>query len=136
LRAVLDVNVIISALLAPSGASAGLLVRWLRGEFELVVSGELIAELSRALAYPRLRAQVSAKQADALISLLQRSATLAEAPAEPPQRTSRDPGDDYLLALAAGTDSVLVTWDHDLLDLEGLPIQSPTSFIAELEEPR
>jgi hypothetical protein len=37
-RAVLDPNVLIAALLSPTGAPAQLVGRWLGGEFELVVS--------------------------------------------------------------------------------------------------
>ena len=136
MRAVLDANVLISALLAPAGASAGLLVRWLRGEFELVVSNKLLTELSRALAYPKLRSWISPEQADVLMDLLRRSASLTAAPDEPPERISRDPEDDYLLALAAATDSILVTWDRDLLDLQGLPVLSPTVFLTRLDESR
>ena len=46
---------------------------------------------------------------------------------------SRDPGDDYLLALAASEHAVLVTGDTDLLELsERLPIHTPRSFLASL----
>jgi putative PIN family toxin of toxin-antitoxin system len=136
LRAVLDANVLISALLAPTGASAGLLVRWLRGEFELVVSDTLLTELRRALAYRKLRSRISPEQANALIDLLQRSASLHAEPNEPPKRISRDPDDDYLLAFADTTDSILVTWDRDLLDLQELPVQSPAFFLKRLDESR
>jgi putative PIN family toxin of toxin-antitoxin system len=136
LRAVLDANVLISSLLAPAGASAALLVRWLRGEFELIVSEQLLSELSKALAYPKLRSRISPEQADALIDLLKRSASLTAAPDMPPERISPDAGDDYVLALAAATDSILVTWDRDLLDLEGLPVQSPTAFLTRLDKSR
>ena len=50
MRAVLDVNVLIAALLSPTGAPAQIVSRWLGGEFELIVSGNLLAELERALA--------------------------------------------------------------------------------------
>jgi predicted nucleic acid-binding protein len=44
---------------------------------------------------------------------------------------SRDPGDDYLLALAASTGALLVTGDDDLLELGGEPpIHTPRSFAA------
>jgi len=49
-RAVLDPNVLVSALLSRSGAPAQIVARWLRGEFELVLSELLLAELGRALA--------------------------------------------------------------------------------------
>lgn len=136
MRAVLDVNVLISGLLAPAGASAALLLRWLRGEFELVVSDDLLAELSRALAYPKVRSQVPRGQADEFLDLLRRSAVLAPTPGAAPEPASRDPGDDYLVALARTTGSLLVTWDRDLLDLTGLPIGSPAAFLERLDDRR
>ena len=130
-RAVLDPNVLISALLSPSGSPAALVRRWLAGEFELVISEKLTAELRRALGYPKLRSRISAEDEAELIELLSRTATTVEDPATSPRR-SRDPGDDYLLALAEAASAILVTGDQDLLDLTGLPILSPTGFLEKL----
>jgi uncharacterized protein len=127
-RAVLDPNVLISALLSPSGSPAALVKRWLAGEFELVISPELLAELSRALAYPKLRSRIPTEDATDFIDLLNRAATTVEDPATSSQH-SRDPGDDYLLALAEASSAVLVTGDQDLLDLTELPILSPAAFL-------
>jgi predicted nucleic acid-binding protein len=52
---VLDVNVLIAALLARNGARGRLLLRWLAGDCELIVSENLLAELSRALSYKKVR---------------------------------------------------------------------------------
>jgi uncharacterized protein len=80
LRAVLDPNVLISALLSPTGAPAALLRRWLEGEFELVISEMLLAKLARAFAYPKLRSRFAADDANAFIDLLRRSAKLFDDP--------------------------------------------------------
>jgi putative PIN family toxin of toxin-antitoxin system len=133
-RAVLDVNVLIAALLAPKGAPARLLVRWLSGDFELIVSDHLLSELGRALKYPKLRDRVSATEAVALSDLLKASATLAPDPPRPPKR-SRDAGDDYLVALAASCSAVVVTGDRDILALgPDLPVYAPSKFLARLDE--
>jgi predicted nucleic acid-binding protein len=47
-RAVLDPNIAIAALLSQQGAPAQIVSRWHDGEFELVVSEQLLAELERA----------------------------------------------------------------------------------------
>jgi len=131
LRAVLDPNVLISALLAPTGVPAALLKRWLDGDFELVVSENLLAELRRALTYPKLRSHISGDEAQAFIELLARAGTIAPDTASPP-RISRDPGDDYLLALARSTAAVLVSGDQDLLEVRDAPVESPRSFMSKL----
>ena len=63
----------ISALLSPTGVPAALLRRWLDGEFELIVSPLLLAELKRALAYPKLPSRVTEEEAKAFPDLLQRA---------------------------------------------------------------
>jgi putative PIN family toxin of toxin-antitoxin system len=130
---VLDVNVLIAALLARDGAPARLLLRWLAGDFELIVSDKLLAELSRALSYPRVRSRVPEADASAFVELIETGATRAVDP-EKPQRRSRDAGDDYLLALAASTAAAVVSGDRDLLELGGeLPIYSPAEFHSKLD---
>ena len=133
MRAVLDPNVLISGLLAPTGAPARLIVRWLAGDFELIVSERLLDELSRALAYHKLRSRISADEARAFVQLLGRSATTSLDTAAGPW-PSRDPGDDYLLALASSSAAVLVSGDRDLLILAPeLPICSPSDLLKRLD---
>lgn len=74
MRAVLDPDVIISGLLSPRGAPAKILRAWLEGVFEIVVSPLLLAELERALAYPKLRGRVTATEAAQLLAILRREA--------------------------------------------------------------
>jgi putative PIN family toxin of toxin-antitoxin system len=134
LRAVLDPNVLISAVLAPAGKPAAVLRAWSAGAFELIASPLLLAELERALAYPKLRARIHESEATALIEWLRRSATIAPDPVDPAPWTSHDPGDDYLLALAAHERAALVSGDRHLLELAGkLPIYPPAAFLGLLD---
>ena len=132
MRAVLDLNVLIASLLAPSGAPAQLLLRWLAGDFELIVSDKLMAELSRALAHSKVRERVSPTDAAAFVELLDAAATRMPDPAKPLRR-SRDAGDDYVLALAENCSAIVVSGDRDLLQLSGdFPVHSPAGFLATL----
>lgn len=134
MRAVLDVNILISALLSPRGASAKLLTRWLAGEFELVVSEGLLNELERALAYPKLVSRVSPPEAKRFISALRRTADVVD-DAEDPARRSIDPGDDYLLALAARSSAILVSGDRHLLELSNqFPVRTPLQLLQDLNQ--
>jgi putative PIN family toxin of toxin-antitoxin system len=131
LRAVLDANVLISALLSRTGAPARLLLAWQEGRFELIVSPGLLAELGRALAYPKLCRLIPASDAEAFVAWLSRSAVLARDPGGPPPIRSADPGDDYLLSLAADQRAVLVSGDGHLLALAGdFPIHTPAGFLS------
>lgn len=131
MRAVLDANVLISALLSRKGAPARLLMAWQEGRFELVDSPALLAELGRALTYPKLRRLITEEDAEAFVAWLARSASLARDPDALPPIRSIDPDDDYLLTLAADQHAALVSGDRHLLALAGrLPAQTPAEFLA------
>ena len=133
MRAVLDANVLISAVLSPRGTPARLLLAWQAGAFELVVSPLLLADVRRALAYPKLARRVPAADADAFVDWLGRSAELADDPGGPPPVRSEDPGDDYLVALAAAERAVLVSGDVHLTSLaRQMPVRTPAEFISDL----
>ena len=133
MRAVLDANVPISAILSPRGTPARLLLAWQAGAFELVVSPLLLAEVRRALACPKLARLVAAADADDYVAWLGRSAEVAADPAGPPPVRSEDPDDDYLIALAAAERSVIVSGDSHLTSLApGVPVRTPAEFLAEI----
>jgi putative PIN family toxin of toxin-antitoxin system len=132
-RAVLDPNVLISALLSRDGAPARVLRSWFDGGFELIVSERLLAELERALAYPKLRKRVEATEATEFVELLHRGANVRPDPSDPPSVRSADADDDYLIALAESTHAVLVSGDRHLLALaERAPICTPADFLTHL----
>lgn len=134
MRAVLDVNVIVAALLSRDGTPATLLRSWIQGAFELVVSPGLLAELARVLECPKIGGRVLAEEARSLIDWLEDSATIVSDPDEPPPVRSPDPGDDYLIALASKARAVLVSGDAHLLEIQAdVPIMSPADFREPLD---
>lgn len=134
MRAVLDTNVLISAVLSARGTPATLLAEWRKGAFELIVSARLLTEVRAALAYPKLSGRVPPGDADAYVAWLGRAAQLAtDPPGDPPVR-SDDPGDDYLIALAAAERAVIVSGDIHLTSLAGrIPVLRPAEFLAAIE---
>lgn len=133
MRAVVDVNVLISAILSSRGASAELLRNARDGEFELIVSELLLAELQRACAYPKLRKHIPVEKAAAFISWLRHHGLIAQDPTGPPPVRSPDPDDDYLLSLAISQRAFLVTGDQHRLGLrDELPILPPADFLRQL----
>lgn len=137
MRVVLDVNVLISALLSRRGSPAQLLIAWQEGEFDLIVSPNLLAELRQALAYPKLARLVPSADADRFVAWISGSAVLAaDSAAELPVRPA-DPGDDYLIALAAAERAILVSGDSHITALASdFPIHTPAAFVAILRELR
>jgi putative PIN family toxin of toxin-antitoxin system len=130
-RAVLDPNVIISALLSPDGTPAKVLRAWLEGRFDLIVSPLLLEELERALAYPKLAERISVPESEALVDWLRREAVLIDDPSDPPSSRSVDPGDDYLLALAENEEAALVSGDKHLLAMRSeLPVLTVREFLV------
>jgi len=135
LRAVLDPNGIISAALSSGGSPARAFHLWLEGAYELVCSPLLLDELARALTYPKLRKHIDTDEADELLDLVRRAALMVEDPKTPAAISSSDPEDDYLIALAEKSRSVLVSGDRDLLELsQQIPVYSPREFIDLLQE--
>ena len=132
MRTVLDPNILIAALLSPGGTPARAITSWLAGEFELIVSEQLLTELERAIAYPKLRGRIAQDEARAFLELLRDAAVLASDPAAGSHQSS-DPGDNYLLALAEAERAILVTGDAHLLVLaDELPIVTARSFVESL----
>jgi uncharacterized protein len=134
-RAVVDVNVLISAVLSAKGPSAEILRDSRDGVFELVISEMLLTELNRTLRYSKLRQRIPPEKAIAFVNWVRDHGTLADDPQGAPPVGSRDPDDDYLLALAIDRRAYLVTGDQDLLVLsDALPILTPAQFANTLRQ--
>lgn len=134
MRAVLDANVLVSALISRVGAPARLVELWLEGEVELVVCESLLDEVQRTLNQPKIRSRVASEDATRFVRLLRELGEVVANPDGPPPLHSDDPGDDYLLALAARERTPLVSGDAHVLALsDKLPISSPRAFLEQLE---
>jgi putative PIN family toxin of toxin-antitoxin system len=134
-RAVLDPNVVISGVLSSRGAPADVLRGLAAGEFELLASQALLDELERALAYPKLRRHISEPDAAELVRWVAGLATVVIDPDTDPPVHSRDPADDYLIALASAQRAALVSVDKHLLALEReIPVFSPRVFLELLAD--
>jgi putative PIN family toxin of toxin-antitoxin system len=135
LRAVLDPNVLISAALSHRGAPGRVFRLWLEGAFDLVVSPMLLDDLGRALDYPKLKSRITAAEAIELREVLMRGGNTVDDSDEAPTIASPDPDDNYLIALASTSRSLLVSGDKDLLGLsEQLPVYTPAEFLALLDD--
>ena len=141
IRAVLDANVFVSAVVRPEGPPGQLFSLFLRSDaFVLVLSPAIAKEIADALRYPAvrkcIRGPIDASQWLDSILLL---ADLVD-DGRLPTRASVDPDDDkYLHAAVAGRASVVVSGDQRLLELgeyNGIPIVRPRAFLGLLEKAR
>ncbi len=135
-RAVLDPGALIAALLSRSGAPAQVLLSWIRGGFELVVSPRLLNELRVALLRPKFRKYVALEEVYAYLDLLEHGAYMVIDP-EPQPGLTPDPGDDFLITLArAAAAHFLISGDAHLTGLRRSqpPILTPRAFLSTLEK--
>jgi putative PIN family toxin of toxin-antitoxin system len=109
-RIVLDTNILVSALLSPSGPPFQLLSMWESGDFELVISRQQRDEVARVLGYKHLSSRISAEQAAQLVTSLEYAAVVVGD--LPSVDLSSDPADNLILASAvAGQADLVVTGD-------------------------
>ena len=132
-RAVLDTNIVISALLFEGVASA-LVPAWRNHRFAFLVSQALLAEYIRVLHYPKFRLT----QED-IRHLLEEDILPFITPVKvirTPRVVLADPADDHVLACAiAGKADLLVTGDPHLLKLirhRRVPMVTLSQFLHQL----
>jgi putative PIN family toxin of toxin-antitoxin system len=124
IRAVLDANVLVSALINPTGTPARLVALWRAERFTVVVSDALLRELYEVLHYPKLlvRHGWSAAQIRAFVGELAHYAIRTPG-ALTLTVIQDDPADNrYLECAVEGAADFLVTGDRLLLNLEAIPL--------------
>ncbi|MGH8549211.1 MAG: putative toxin-antitoxin system toxin component, PIN family [Methylococcales bacterium] len=137
LRAVLDTNLVLSALVFTGGTPAAVRHSWQHSDFKPLVSNRTAAELLRVLGYPKFKLS-AAEQKELLADYLPWCETVAIPQPPPAIPACRDPFDRPFLELAAaGSAHFLVTGDADLLTLSGdfvCPILTAASFLEILDQ--
>jgi hypothetical protein len=110
MRVVLDTNVLISALISPSGAADRVYKKWRARDFDLVSCEEQLAEMRRVTRRPALRTLIKPAEAGRLVNQVQHLAVMVKP--LPDVSASPDPWDNFVLATAlGGRAEYLVTGD-------------------------
>lgn len=110
MRIILDTNVLVAALIAPSGPPHQLFKSFLTDRFTLVTSDVQIEEFSRVTRYPAIRSRIQQVQAGRMLNAVRSLSLMLET--LPAVAVSRDPHDDYLFAMAQASEAdYLVTGD-------------------------
>jgi len=139
-RAVLDTNVLVSAILSRGSPPDTVLRAWRQGAFQFVTSPTLLSELYAVLRRPRIRDRLGWTEEEIVgfVTTLAETAVVVE----PEEELSvvRDEADNRVIeAAVAGEVDYVVTGDTDLLRLgsfEGVQIVTPARFAAILATAR
>lgn len=139
LRAVLDANVLVSALIRPTGPPGQIVIRLLEGRaFELITSPAILNEVRRSLTYPRVRKYLIASddELDLWVASLELIADTVKGRLRI-KAVVEDPDDDkYIVAALEGRAQFIVSGDAHLLVLkayEGVRIVTPRAFLDVLK---
>ncbi len=134
--AVLDSNILLSALISPYGAPHRIYRAWRQDRFEVVTCREQLEELRRASRYPKLRDILQPHQVGLMLNNLRDAKVFDRVPAK---HKAKDSHDSYLLDLADFTEAnYLVTGDKrsGLLELKRVGttrILTATGFVKTLK---
>ena len=135
MKVVLDTNVLLSGLMFPDGAPGRVVAAWRQARFEIVISVPQLAEIGRALAYPKIRRILGwdDQRIEQFIRQLYIRAQIVDLAGTTVQ-VPGDPDDIPILAtLVAAKADVLITGDGDLLALrDRYAIQTPAEFVRKL----
>ena len=138
MRAVVDTNILVRALIRPQGSVGPVLLRLRQGDYTLLYAQALLEELVDVLNRPRIRHKYGLTDEDiqTVVGLI-----LLRGEAVTPQEritACRDPKDDKFLEVAvAGQADVIVSGDEDLLVLHpfaGISIVPPAAFLRMLDD--
>jgi putative PIN family toxin of toxin-antitoxin system len=127
--------VLVSAVRTPNGVCGRLLEAAIEDRWKPVVSKLLFEELEDVLDRPAFSDVLGRETIDRFLAGLLAIVEWADDPDETAAGATRDPDDDYLIALARSAQvDVLVSGDRDLTDLHDMepPIETPTTFAERL----
>ena len=143
MRAVVDADVFVSAVLTPGGPPGRVVRALANGQFDLVISEPIIRDVADVLARPRItrKYRIPAARIEDVVTLMRDRGVLV--PVTGTIRICRDPDDDLVLetALAGGAEA-LVSRDADVtrdpaliaaLRERGVAVLTVQQFLAALE---
>jgi putative PIN family toxin of toxin-antitoxin system len=135
LKAVIDTNVLVSAVLSKSGLPAEILNRWRRRSFMVITSEAAIEEVRRVLSDLGSRGKYNLPPDEVieLIRLLREEAQSVTGQIAVTGVIPQDITDEKFLAMAIESDAdVIVSGDRHLLNLvefKNIPILTPRKFL-------
>ncbi|MEA3339222.1 MAG: putative toxin-antitoxin system toxin component, PIN family [Chloroflexota bacterium] len=138
IRAVVDTNALVSGLISPLGPPARIISYWRQGDFLLITSPTMLAELRRVLEYPRIADRLgwSRKQRDQFTKSFETLALITSGALNIPGVTRDSKNDPVVACAVEGEARFIVSGDRDLLVLgayQGVRVITPREFLTLLE---
>ena len=134
LRVVLDTNVFVSGLLSKRGLPAKIVDAWRAGQYLLITSPPIVAEIKRVLETLRIREKYFITNGDIeqLIILLEKDALIVPGHTDVKNAIPDDPSDEMFLSCAMDASAdFIVSGDRHLLDIseyKGIPVITVNDF--------
>jgi putative PIN family toxin of toxin-antitoxin system len=136
ISAVIDTSVLVSAFIGrPEAGPSQIVAAWREGRFALVASPRLLDELREVLSRAKFARWSAEGRGEMYAAAFAATAQIHDDP--PASPATRDPADDYLVALARSANAdLLVSVDRDLLEanLSDVTVISPADFLARLAQ--
>lgn len=138
IQAVVDVNVLVSAMIGRLGFCRRVIAAWRQGQFDLLMAEGIITELDGKLRLPRISKWLTDYESNRqwIIQPLRTQAKIILVPLHECLSVTGDPEDDYVLAATRLSNAgYLITGDKKLLSLReysGAKIVSPREFATVL----
>jgi putative PIN family toxin of toxin-antitoxin system len=137
MKVVLDTNILASGAISATGTLSTIMDAWRSGQFQVIVSVPILAELERTLQKPYFHHYLTVKQSSRFQKLLQKQAIVSPITVSVRGITTH-PEDDLIVATALSAKAdYLVTGDTKLQHIRsynGVTILSPKQFIATLTD--
>ncbi len=135
MRLVLDPNVLVSGLIGKATSAPRVILDALaEDEIEIVISETVLQELEEVLHRPKLSRRVTPSERDEYLARVRLQADVVHDPGGS-EGATRDPDDDYLVALARRERvDAIVSGDKDLVEvgLEDPPVWTPRQCLDRL----
>ena len=133
----LDTTALPSGFTNAAGPAGQVLVSWLHGQFDLITSEHILAELSRTFHKPYFSRRLGKQRIANNLALLRSAACLVSITVAV-QGVASHPEDDLVVATAlSGQADYLITGDHHpqaLGSYQVVTILSPRSFLHQLQQ--
>jgi uncharacterized protein len=126
---------VVSGAITPEGTTGRLIRLGVQQRYRIVACPYLLDELRTVLERPGFRRYISIAEVVDLVDALEGVAEMMPDPERVPSVT-RDPGDDYLVALAQLSNADrLVSGDPDVLNTSGPPVHvcGPRALLDEID---